>query len=116
MPPKHEGEPFTTAQAQILREWIAEGAKGPADEKPETDPRDHWAFRPRVRPPVPEIENAAWANNPIDAFIAVQHQKHGILPQKQAPREVLIRRLYLDLIGIPPTPAEIAATENDDGW
>ncbi len=116
MPPKHEGEPFTTAQAQLLREWIAGGAKGPVDEKPESDPREHWAFRQRVRPPVPEIENAAWANNPIDAFIARQHQKHGILPQKQAPREVLIRRLYLDLIGIPPTPAEIAATENDDGW
>src|SRR4051812_31849046 len=53
MPPEHEGEPFTSAQVKLLRDWIAEGAPAPANEKAETDPREHWAFRPIVRPLAP---------------------------------------------------------------
>ena len=113
MPPKHEGEPFTADQVKLLRDWIAAGAQSPADEKPESDPREHWAFRPRVRPPVPTVAAAARVKNPIDAFVAKQHETHGLTPQKEAPREVLLRRLYLDLIGVPPTLDEIAAVEKD---
>ena len=119
MPPEHEGEPFTAAQVQLLRDWIAAGAPAPADEKPETDPKDHWAFRPRVRPPVPAVANAKWVRNPLDAFLAQQHERHGLTPQPEASRAVLLRRLYLDLIGLPPTTAELAAFENDtslDGY
>ncbi len=113
MPPQHEGEPFTAAQVALLSEWIAAGAPAPADEKAETDPKEHWAFRPRVRPPVPSAANAKWVRNPIDAFLAKQHEEHGLLPQREASRAVLLRRLYLDLIGLPPMFAEIAAFEND---
>ena len=113
MPPEHEGEPFTTAQVQLLRDWIAAGAPAPADEKPETDPKDHWAYRPRVRPPVPAVANAKWVRNPLDAFLAQQHERHGLTPQPEASRAVLLRRLYLDLIGLPPTTAELATVESD---
>jgi len=109
MPPEHEGEPFTAAQVKLLSDWIAAGAPAPADEKAEADPKDHWAFRKCVRPAVPVATNTNWVKNPIDAFIAKQHAQHGLTPQAEAPREVLLRRLYLDLIGLPPTAAEIAA-------
>ena len=113
MPPEHEGEPFTTAQVQLLRDWIAAGAPAPVDEKPETDPKDHWAYRPRVRPPVPAVANTKWVRNPIDAFLRQQHERHGLTPQPEASRAVQLRRLYLDLIGLPPTTAELAAVEGD---
>ncbi len=98
MPPPHEGEPFTAAQVAMLREWIAAGAPAPADEKPETDPKEHWAFRPRVRPAVPSVANQKWVRNPVDAFISKQHDERGLTPQPQASRAVLLRRLCLDLI------------------
>ena len=113
MPPEHEGEPFTAVQVQLLRNWIAAGAPAPADEKPETDPKDHWAYRPRVRPPVPVVANPKWVRNPIDAFLAQQHQQHGLAPQPEASRAIQLRRLYLDLIGLPPSTAELAAVEAD---
>jgi len=114
MPPQHEGEPFTTAQVTLLREWIASGAPAPADEKAETDPKEHWSFRPRVRPPVPVAANAKWVRNPIDAFISRQHEEHGLKPQPEAARAVLLRRLCIDLIGLPPTLDEIIAFEKDN--
>ena len=111
MPP--EGEPLKADQIAALRNWIVQNAQSPADEQPERDPREHWAFRPIVRPPVPEVANAAWVRNPIDAFIAQAHEQHGLIPQVEAPREVLMRRLYLDLIGLPPTDVEIAQFDAD---
>ncbi|MGN6547404.1 MAG: PSD1 and planctomycete cytochrome C domain-containing protein [Aureliella sp.] len=113
MPPEHEGEPFTAAQVELLRKWIANGAAAPADEVPESDPSQHWAFQPRVRPPVPQVPNAAWVRNPIDAFIAQGHHEHGLAPQPEADRAILVRRLYLDLHGLPPSPAELASIEAD---
>ncbi|MBI3823120.1 MAG: DUF1553 domain-containing protein [Planctomycetes bacterium] len=58
------------------------------------------------RPAVPTVKNAGWVRNPIDAFIAAEHEALGLKPRPEAPREVLLRRVYLDLIGLPPTPAE----------
>ena len=113
MPPLHEGEPFSAAQVQTLREWIAAGANGPSDEKPETDPKEHWAFRPRVRPVVPTVANAGWVRNPIDAFIAKKREEGALVPQPEAPRAVLLRRLFFDLVGLPPGAEEIETFEND---
>ena len=110
MPP--EGEPLTGAQVDLLRSWIAAGAKGPEDEQPEADPAKHWAFQPIVRPSVPEAQFDG-VRGPIDAFLQQRRQQRGIKPQPEAPRIVLLRRLYLDLIGIPPTVEEIAACEAD---
>ncbi len=115
MPPEHEGEPFSTAHIQRLRVWIQSGASGPPDEVPESDPRDHWAFRPRTRPVV--SENPGWATasvrNPVDAILARERAERGLAPQPEASADVLIRRLYLDLIGLPPTRGEVRAFERD---
>ena len=113
MPPEGEGEPLTSEQVAQVAAWIAAGAPAPADEKPESSPADHWAFQPRVRPAVPAVANAAWVRNPIDAFLSQAHQQQGLTPQPEASRNVLARRLYLDLIGLLPTPEELAALEAD---
>jgi hypothetical protein len=109
MPPSSEGEPLKVSEIALIKAWLDQGAAGPADEKPETDPRDHWAFRPPVRPHVPAVRNPAWTNNPIDAFIAAGHDRHDLKPQGQADRRLQLRRVYLDLIGLPPTRQEQAA-------
>ncbi|MFM8633645.1 MAG: PSD1 and planctomycete cytochrome C domain-containing protein [Planctomycetia bacterium] len=113
MPPEGEGEPLSAEQVAMLKDWIKAGCPAPADEKPEADPRDHWAFQPRVRPEVPAVKNTAWVKNPIDAFLAASHEQAGVSPQPEAPRHVLVRRLYVDLIGLPPQPDELAAIEAD---
>ena len=113
MPPEGEGEPLTAEQRAMMREWIAAGCPSPADEKPEDDPRSHWAFQPRVRPHVPAVKNTSWSKNPIDAFVSQAHEKAGLVPQDEPSRHVLIRRLHLDLIGLPPQPEELAAIEAD---
>jgi hypothetical protein len=113
MPPEHEGEPLTAPQIAIMRQWIEAGAKAPADEKPEADPREHWAFRPVVRPAVPAVKNSQWVRNPIDAFVARQHETQQLSPQPEATRLKLLRRLSIDLIGLPPSPEEIEACLND---
>lgn len=110
MPP--EGEPLTDEQVALLKHWIASGAKGPADEQPEADPNKHWAFQPIVKPPLPD-NHSNGVLSPIDAFLQQRQQQRGIKPQPEAPRIVLLRRLYLDLIGIPPTLEEIAGCEAD---
>ena len=65
------------------------------------------------RPPIPTVENNDWVRNPIDAFIAMEHEEHGLAPRPEAPKEVLLRRVYLDLIGLPPTPAALHAFLQD---
>jgi len=119
MPPEHEGQPFNADQIAVLTRWIAEGAKAPAGELPEPDPRDHWAFRPRMRPEVPTVQRTEWVRNPIDAFLARGHETVGLTPRPAAPQRLQIRRLYLDLIGLPPTEAELRralADGSDEGY
>lgn len=113
MPPEGEGEKLTDQQLQLIRDWIIQGAPAPEGEQPETNPKDHWAFRPVSRPPVPSVRNSGWVRNPIDAFLARQHEQQGLTPQAEPSRTILLRRLYFDLIGIPPTADEITAFEND---
>ena len=112
MPP--EGEPLKPDQIAALRNWIAQKATAPADEQPERHPRDHWAFKTPVRPTVPDlkpqIEKPKSKNeNPIDAFIAAEQLKRGLVPQAEADRRVWLRRVSLDLIGLPPTVEELDA-------
>ena len=115
MPP--EGEPLTPAQIKHLTDWIAGGAISPTDEKPEPDPREHWAFQIIERPTPPELP-ANWGRNPIDAFVAKGHAAQGLQPQVAANRLELIRRLTIDLIGLPPTIQDWnnAASDTSDGW
>ncbi len=116
MPP--EGEPLKPAQIELLKQWIAQGAKAPADEQPERDPREHWAFKPPVKAPVPDLKSQSadskfQIRNPIDAFIAKEHRARGIIPQQPADKRVWLRRVSLDLTGLPPTVAELDAFVSD---
>jgi hypothetical protein len=114
MPPK--GPRLTAAEIDRLRAWIDQGAKAPPGEKPAPSAaarKKHWAFQPPVRPPEPAVRNAAWVRNPIDRFILARLEKEGVAPSPEADRITLIRRLSLDLIGLPPTPAEVEAFVSD---
>ncbi|MCD6050932.1 MAG: hypothetical protein K0Q55_2335 [Verrucomicrobia bacterium] len=112
MPP--EGELLKPEQIALIKLWIAQGAKAPADEKPEVDPKDHWAFKAPVRPTVPKVKAREWAQNPIDAFIAAEHQERGLKPQELAEKSLWLRRVYLDLTGLPPGLKEIHEFEADN--
>jgi hypothetical protein len=116
MPP--EGQPLTSDQIGILSRWIAAGAAGPADEKPAEDPRRHWAFQPPAIQRSPVIAGT-WTQNPIDAFLADQQRRHGLAPLPAAEKPLLLRRVYWDLIGLPPTVTQLEAFINDthpDAW
>ena len=113
MPPESEGEPLTPDQLEVLKEWLHAGAPAPPNEIPEADPRTHWAFQPRLRPAVPEVAIQDWVKNPIDAFIAQDHEKNNLSPQPEASRSVLVRRLFIDLIGLPPTVDDMRAVAAD---
>ena len=108
------GERLTSEQVGLLRAWIDQGAKWsePAAAVPQVDIReksktDHWAFLPPRRPPVPPVQDRAWLRNPLDAFVLAKLEDRGIQPSPEADRRKLIRRVSLDLIGLPPTPAEV---------
>ncbi len=119
-----EGEPLKPEQIEILRRWIDAGAKAPADE-PVADPRDHWAFKKPVKSQIPNlksqisnssapIENQKSKNeNPIDLFIAAEQQSRGLTPLSEADRATLLRRVFIDLIGLPPTSDELHEFLND---
>ena len=71
----------------------------------------HWSFRPRAHPEIPEFKDAAdqkWATTPLDAFILARLKKEGLQPSQPADRATLIRRVYFDLVGLPPAPNEVA--------
>ena len=123
---RHESQPGMPYQGQKLRgdeiaaivDWV--NAAAPYD-KPLVLPANadeilarlpgngHWAFKLPRRPPVPAVKDRGWVRNPIDAFIAAEHEKHGLRPLPPAGKRTLIRRVYLDLIGLPPKPEEIRA-------
>lgn len=107
MPPEHEGEPLSAEQMARIRSWIASGAVAPPNEQPEADPREHWAFRPLVRPAVPQVVREDWGANPIDAFIAKRHEELGLTPQAPATKLEQLRRLSMDLTGLPPSPEDV---------
>jgi hypothetical protein len=109
MPPPGLGEELSPREVLLLRTWIDQGAAGPAEERPEPDPREHWAFRTPVRPAVLSVRNAAPVRNPVDAFLAAEREKRGLTPQPPADRRLLLRRVYLDLVGLPPTREELDA-------
>jgi mono/diheme cytochrome c family protein len=113
MPPEAEGEPLSTAEIGVLKAWVDAGAKAPAKEAEPPDPRAHWAFQAPRRSEVPTIGNATWVRNPIDAFLAAGYEKHGLQPSPAADKNVLIRRVYLDLVGLVPSPAEVKAFVED---
>ena len=113
MPP--EGKPLAREQIGILRAWIDQGAKWPDSASITlTSSGDHWAFQAPVRPAVPEVSDAAWAGTPVDHFILARLQQEKLSPSPEADKTTLLRRLSLDLTGLPPTIEEMDNFLADD--
>jgi hypothetical protein len=104
MPPPDSNRQLSAEQKQLLEQWIAEGGVY----------EPHWAFVAPARPPLPAVAREAWPRNPIDRFVLSKLEASGLEPSPEADRATLIRRLSLDLIGLPPTPAEVDAFVADD--
>jgi mono/diheme cytochrome c family protein len=104
MPPK--GERLTPEQVRALRSWIDQGAIWPEE-------KAHWAFIKPARPALPVVENKRWVRNAIDNFILARLEKEKLSPSPEADRATLIRRLTLDLTGLPPSIAEVDAFLHD---
>lgn len=102
MPPEGEGSALTAEQIAILQSWIAAGAPAPANEIPEPDPRAHWAY-----------QTPKSSGQTLDALLAARLASKKLKPQPEAAPEIWLRRVYLDLIGLPPSSAEIATFLQD---
>ena len=99
MPPESSNKILSKEEKELLIQWIDEGAEF----------KPHWAFVPPVRPPLPEVKNQKWARNEIDRFILAKLEENNLKPSPEADRATLLRRVTLDLIGLPPTPGEVNA-------
>ncbi len=99
MPPADSGRQLTPRQVELLRRWIEQGAKWEA----------HWSFIAPKRPDLPRVKNSNWVRNPVDNFILARLERDGLQPSPEADRAALIRRVSLDLTGLPPTLAEADA-------
>lgn len=123
MPPKGQ---LSAREIDVLARWVELGAPydpreevrasaGTAHEPAVTaEARQFWSFRPVVRPEVPQVADGAWVRTPIDAFIRAKLEAEGLEPVPPADKPALLRRAYYDLLGLPPTPAEVAAFVADD--
>ena len=108
------GEALPAAQVELIRKWIDQGAVWPESDAAAGRRSDganelpkHWAYAKPVRPALPPVKNAAWVRNAIDAFVLARLEKEGLSPAAEAAKETLLRRVYLDLIGLPPTLKEV---------
>ena len=103
MPPAHLGKPLSSEEVDILRRWIASGA----------EVETHWAYVPPKPLPAPNVKDIRWAENWIDAFILRRLESEGLAPSRDADPRTLIRRLYFDLTGLPPSPPVVAKFQSD---
>jgi hypothetical protein len=103
MPPVQSGNALTSAQIATLKRWIAQGAPY----------AEHWAFLKPKRPPLPTVQNPTWPRHGLDSFVLARLEKVGLKPAAEADRYTLLRRVSLDLRGLPPTPEEVQAFVKD---
>lgn len=99
MPPRSTGKRLTRQEIELVRRWIEEGAPY----------EGHWSYSKPQRPELPAVQNGSWCRNAIDRFILARLEREGLSPQDEADRYALIRRVCLDLTGLPPTIAEVDA-------
>ena len=99
----NRGEPLSRAETDLIRDWIAAGAVWPE----KVVAAKHWSYVKPVRPELPKTRNNHWARNPIDHFILARLEKENLTPSPEADRAILLRRVYLDLIGLPPSPKDV---------
>ncbi len=103
------GPALSANEIASVRQWIEAGAPGPDSTAPLAAAKiqKHWSYIKPVRPDIPRVNDAAWCKNPIDRFILAKLEAEGLKPAPEARKSTLLRRVYLDLIGLPPTPAEV---------
>ena len=109
MPPANSGKELSAEEIELIRRWIDQGAVW----------QDHWAFVSPQWPMVPRVRNMGWPHNDIDRFILARLESEGLQPAPEADRRTLIRRISLDLTGLPPTPSEVhtfLADKRPDAW
>lgn len=100
------GDPLPPAQIELLKRWIDQGAIWPEADGAANELPKHWAYVGPVQAALPVVKNANWVRNSIDAFVLARLDKEGLTPAPEATREILLRRVYLDLIGLPPSVKE----------
>ena len=110
--------PLTSAEIGILRTWIDQGAPWPQVEPEKADRNrlrkdEHWSFQAIRRPEPPAVERSGWTRNPVDRFVLAKLEAEGVAVSPTADKRILLRRLSLDLIGLPPTPTETRAFLED---
>lgn len=118
MPPADESAPLSEEQISLLENWIREGAEA-ADEPIPPDPGSHWAYQSPVKVRVPDVHSPLWQRSPIDAFLSATHESKGLVAAPAASKEIQLRRLYFDLVGLPPTRDELHAflhNTSDDSY
>ncbi|MFM9000237.1 MAG: c-type cytochrome domain-containing protein, partial [Opitutia bacterium] len=112
MPPKKNGGHIGDAKVALLEQWVTMGAPAPAGAGDKltglTDKaKKHWAFQPIVKVAPPAVKNEAWARTPIDRFILAKLEASGLVPNPAADGEALLRRMFYDVIGLPPTSEQV---------
>ncbi|MGE0887266.1 MAG: PSD1 and planctomycete cytochrome C domain-containing protein [Blastocatellales bacterium] len=118
------GTPLTAEQIALIKRWIDEGADWPEDTQSSNNNQSsaipqHWAFVAPVRPALPSVNNKAWSRSPVDSFILSRIEKNGLTPSPEAEKTTLLRRLSLDLTGLPPSLKEIddfLADRSPNAW
>ncbi len=103
MPPASSHKKLSGEEKQLLADWIEQGAEY----------KEHWGFVTPVASPIPAVKNTKWPLGDIDRFILAKLESHGLQPENEADRATLLRRVSLDIAGLPPTPEELAAFEAD---
>ena len=103
MPPPLAHKPLNASQKDLLKKWVASGAEY----------QPHWAFLPPIKAEPPSVKDQAWSRNPIDRFLLAKMEEKGFRPSPEADRRTLARRASLDLTGLPPAPATVAAFVDD---
>src|SRR4051794_24408510 len=119
MPPRGK---LPESEIVVLERWVRMGAPDPRTDPAPNQParadrdagRSHWAFRPIAEPPVPRVKDDAWPRTGVDRFILAKLESEGLSPVNDADRSTLLRRVYFDLVGLPPTPAERESFLADD--
>jgi len=121
MPPKSK---MPAAEVALLTDWVKRGAPWPAEQTKLSGyekkfdlaarKESHWSWHPVVRHDPPPVKQTTWSSSPVDQFVLAKVEEAGLTPANSADRRTLIRRVYFDLIGLPPTPAEVVAFVSDD--